>query len=384
MEEISLPNHGQSEVIFDVFVCDPLVVDQVVYRCWLQGFDEAEAAIKKQPFIPPQFHLKNWGLLLLSEVQDQYRNFRLLEHHLRYPSLSGSDAIFQVTPQAHQMMVESYYELDDMLMRELIGRKLTGGLRKDLQDTSEKVNLKLACCWRQFDNLKRVYKTVTRDLRSPTVDVIQKNFGISRDLANKYARIVFMCFHRFDISKKRLNFLGYSDFDKFCALLMANWVDPAAANAIEIDLKLKDDIRDLKAYLFSSKEYPDQYRKSVKAKFLTATNPPLQKFKMKHLESKFKTLLKALLNIGANLSDSKQFKDVFEDIVEKIVDICLKIEFTPKELDLLFLYLEDTFELNILSMLNIRHGQRFAANWRRYLEGLRGIITLIYPLMRST
>ena len=143
MEDIVLPNTGRTEVIFDVFVSDPLVVDQYIYRCWLQGFDgkpwnekkrrnksrdlsfsfwstiscaslsfishwwssysfsffsyhiffpiltpavfslvysEAEAAIKKQPFIPAQFqvHFKTWGLLLLSEVHDQYRNFRLL------------------------------------------------------------------------------------------------------------------------------------------------------------------------------------------------------------------------------------------------------------------------------------------------------------------
>ena len=38
-----------------------------------------------------------------------------------------------------------------MLLRELIGRKLTNGLRRDLQDISQEVNLKLACCFRQVD-----------------------------------------------------------------------------------------------------------------------------------------------------------------------------------------------------------------------------------------
>lgn len=382
MEDIVLPNTGRTEVIFDVFVSDPLVVDQYIYRCWLQGFDEMETVNRKQHFIPAplQAHFKNLHQLLLSEVQDQFRNFRLLEHRLRHPSQSGADAIFQVTPQAHQMMVESYYELDDMLMREIIGRKLTNGLRRDLQDISEKVNLKLACCMRQFDNLKRVYKTVTGDFRSHAVDSIQKNFGISRDLANKYARIVFMCFHRFDITKKRLHFLVYSDFDRFSTILMANWVDPLVTNSIEIDLKLKDDIRDLKAYLFSSKEIPDQYRRSVKSKFSTP-NPIISKIKLKQLESKFKSLLKAILSIGANISDSKQFKDLFEDVVEKIGDVLIKIELSVKEVDLLFLYLEDAFETNILGILNLRHGQRFAVNWRRYLEGLRGMMAHTYPLM---
>lgn len=29
----------ETELIFDVFVADPLVIDQYVYRCWLQGLD---------------------------------------------------------------------------------------------------------------------------------------------------------------------------------------------------------------------------------------------------------------------------------------------------------------------------------------------------------
>jgi len=382
MEEIALPNTGHTEVIFDVFVSDPVVVDQFIYRCWLRGYDELEASNQKLASTPSQLNLyyKNLQQLMLSEVQDQYRNFRLVEHHLRHPSQSGSDAIFQVPPQTHQMMIESYYEVDDVLMRELIGRKLTGGLRRDMQDISEKVNIKIACCYRQFENLKRVYKTVIRDLRSLSVDIIQSNFGMSRDLACKYSRIVFMCFHRFDIAKKRLHFLTYPDFDRFAAILMTHWGDPAMANSIEVDLKLKDDIRDLKAYLFSSKDIPDQYRRSVKAKFSTA-NPPMSKVKLKHLESKFKSLLKVIMNIGANMSDWKQFKDVFEDMVEKIGDVCLKIDLTAKELDLYFQYLEETFEANILSPLNLRHGQRFAGNWRRYLEGLRGVMAHIYPRM---
>lgn len=382
MEDIVLPNTGRSEVIMDVFVADPLVIDQYVYRCWLQGLEEGEAAVRKSHFIPIQMQVqfKNLPQLLLSEIHDQFRNFRLLEHHLKFPTQSGSDAIVQVTPQAHQMMVESYYELDDMLLRELVGRKLTNGLRRDMQDTSQEINLKLACCFRQFDNLKRVYKAVTRDFRSPAVDVIQRNFGISRDLANKYSRFVFMCFHRLDTTKKRLQFLSYSDFDRFSAILMTHWVDPTATNSIEIDLKLKDDIRDLKAYLFSSKDIPDQYRRSVKAKFSTA-NVPLTKVKLKNLESKFKPLLKAILNIGANLSDSKQFKDIFEDMVEKIGDVILKIDLTVRELEQYFIYLDEAFEMSILGILKIRHGQRFALNWKRYLEGLRGVMCHVYPRM---
>lgn len=35
-------------------------------------------------------------------------------------------------------------------------------------------------------------------------------------------------------------------------------------------------------------------------------------------------------------------------------------------MDLLFQYLEETFQTNILDILSLRHGPRFAENWRRY------------------
>jgi len=186
MEDIVLPNTGRTEIIFDVFVTDPMMVDQFMYRCWLQGLSEEETAIKKLPNIPTalQIHFKNFYPILLSEVRDQFRNFRLMEHHLKNPNSAGSEVIVQITPRAHQMMVESYYEVDDMLMRELIGRKLTNGLRKDLVAVAEKINLKLVCCLRQFKNLKRVYRTVDDEGKNAhAIDIIQKNFHISRDLA---------------------------------------------------------------------------------------------------------------------------------------------------------------------------------------------------------
>jgi len=165
-------------------------------------------------------------------------------------------------------------------------------------------------------------------------------------------------------------------------VLMSHWLDPYMPNCIEIDVKLKDDVRDLKAYLFSSKAIPDKYRKFVKSRFQNSA-PPMTKERIHQLDGKYKSILKAIVNIGANVSDSKEFKDILEDMVEKIADPCNKIDMTPLEVDYLFIYMEEVFETNILEVLALRHASRFALNWRRYLEGLRGIMTVVYPLVQK-
>jgi len=362
-----------------VFLTDPLTVDQFTYRCWLQGYDEEETASRRHALQGTQT-IKNLYGLLLDETHDQFRNFRLIEHNIKYPSDVGSHIIFQLSPSLQRMMIESYYDLDDGLLRELAGKKLMNSLRRDLDEVADNLRMKLACCWRQFDNLRRIYKKVVSDTKKPACETIEKNFLLSKELARKYTRIVFLSFHRLDTSKKRLQFLVYSDFDKFASVLMAYWGDPNTPESIEIDAKLKDDVRDLKAYLFSSKDITEKYKKAVKGRFSTAT-PSMMKDKQKQLDGKFKSILKAIVNIGANVSDSKEFKDIFEDMVEKIGDTCKRMDMSVAEMDQLFLFLGDTFESHLVEILSLRHAPRFANNWRRYLEGLRCILIHMYPLM---
>ena len=52
--------------------------------------------------------------------------------------------------------MEQYYALDSSVARELLGRKLTSRLRKDLDEVADKTGVSLRSCRRQFDNIKRV------------------------------------------------------------------------------------------------------------------------------------------------------------------------------------------------------------------------------------
>ena len=56
-----------------------------------------------------------------------------------------------------------YYEFDGHLTRELLGKKLTLRVRNDLDVLGGKVSILLRSCFRQFDNLRRIF-SVLEDL----------------------------------------------------------------------------------------------------------------------------------------------------------------------------------------------------------------------------
>lgn len=75
-----------------------------------------------------------------------------------------------------------YYEFDDCVIREILGKKLTSKSRKDLDEVAEKTGITLKSCRRQYDNVKRVFKAV-EDLSGSLVTNIKQHFLLPDDLA---------------------------------------------------------------------------------------------------------------------------------------------------------------------------------------------------------
>lgn len=150
--------------------------------------------------------------LLASDVQDHYRTYSLLEKLLHTPpKLVSEQLAFQIEPQTSQMLIEMwelfiiscklrvflyvrmwnfwdykfgfrYYEFNDSVVRELLGKKLTSKNRKDLDEISEKTGVSLKGCRRQYDNIKRVFKVV-EDTPGPLGANIKQNFLLPDELA---------------------------------------------------------------------------------------------------------------------------------------------------------------------------------------------------------
>ncbi|XP_026313917.1 acidic fibroblast growth factor intracellular-binding protein isoform X2 [Hyposmocoma kahamanoa] len=120
--------------------------------------------------------------LVASDVLDHYRTFALLERLLTMPTKLSEQLIFQIDDQTKQMLIEKYYDLDDAVIRELLGRKLSSRHRKDLDEVAERSGAPLRCCRRQFDNVRRVFKTV-EEMPGNVVANIRNTFLLSEPLA---------------------------------------------------------------------------------------------------------------------------------------------------------------------------------------------------------
>lgn len=121
------------------------------------------------------------------------------------------------------LLIEKYYNLDDIVCRELLGRKLSSKYRKDLDEISEKTSIKLKSCRRQFDNIKRIQKTVEDSQPASLLRIIQREFMLSEELARKYCVIAFIANQRFEVSKKKLQYLTFMDFHECAQAIMSFW-----------------------------------------------------------------------------------------------------------------------------------------------------------------
>ncbi|RMX40839.1 hypothetical protein pdam_00006525 [Pocillopora damicornis] len=131
----------------DVFIMDPTFIDLLVYDLWLQGFSENEAAQRRK--CDEKF--KNFGAshaIITSDTQDQFRLFYMLERFLQSPPMLAKQMLLQISPDVQDILIERHF--DKEVVRELLGKKLTGRVRKDLDDVSEKTNIPLKSCRRQM------------------------------------------------------------------------------------------------------------------------------------------------------------------------------------------------------------------------------------------
>jgi len=174
---------------------------------------------------------------MVSDVNDNYRLFSMLENVILSSSSSGSSGKlpdcssfgqFQLADfKSRARLVESYYSLDSELCREIVGKKLSSRLRKDLDEICDKPScrfLKLRSARRQYDNVKRIFKAI-EEMAGDYVTNIRNQFGLSKELAEKYATLVFAASFRFEVSKKRLNYLTFENIMNISLVLIDDWIE---------------------------------------------------------------------------------------------------------------------------------------------------------------
>lgn len=75
-----------------------------------------------------------------------------------------------------------YYELDDAVAREILGKKLSSRYRKDLDEVADRTGIRLKSVRRQFDNVKRIFKCV-EEMPGNVTNNIRLHYLLTEELA---------------------------------------------------------------------------------------------------------------------------------------------------------------------------------------------------------
>lgn len=352
----------------DIFVGNYTLIDREVFELWVQGYSVNEAVSVLQH----RGELGGWDQcldLLTSDTCDHYRTFGMLEKLLLQPCKLAEEWTFQMDPSVQKMIIEKYYEFDDVVIREIIGKKLTGRTRKDLDDVSEKTGVLLRSCRRQFDNVKRIFKLVD-ELPGSIVSNIQSHFLLPLELAKKYAAIVFVIDNRFETSKRKLNYLSFEDFFQCAWTMMSFWTpitsQPHSPDDTDLDRDFLMDLRDLKALADREKEH-----RNVTLSHLRGKIPDRM---CSEVETNFKGYSRGLINIACSLNNSRDLRDFFVDTVEKIVDPCKQARWKSSELEtFLQVYSETGSGLDIMGS-----DPSLRITWERYMSTMKVCVCQLY------
>lgn len=363
----------------DVFYMDPAFIDPDVYDLWLRGFCENEATQRRECDDLSKNHGASHAIIT-SDTHDQFRLFYILERFLQSPPMLDRQMLLQISPDVQDMLIEKYYQFDKEVVRELLGKKLTGRLRKDLDDVSEKTNITLKSCRRQFDNVKNVLRAIEEAERAGLVDTIKKLFLLSDNLARQYACICFMAINKIETGKKRLLYLTFDDLT-FCAGQMldhwtVNSVEGSSAADVgdtgaEFDRVFLQELRDLKVFV-NDKDIVDEHKSLV----CIDISKKFTKKLTKSVEANFKTLCRSLLNIAAGLIHSKEVKDVLSDFVEKFIEPCKQLEWDSKETEIFLGSLVDT--CSKLDSLYTSNLERLIPVYSRFMTVSQKFIVRMY------
>lgn len=367
------------ECSVDVFVGNTTVIDPEIYQLWVDGNSAHEAA----DVLQKRGILQQWGAnmdLLMSDVLDHYRTFHMLEKTLHTPLklTATGEWTFQIDGDTQQLLIEKYYQLDDVVVREVLGKKLSSRHRKDLDEVSEKTAISLRSCRRQFDNVKRIHKLV-EELPGHIVNNIQHNFLLSTELSRKYAAVVFIAVNRFETTKRKLQYLNFSDFYHCAHQMIEHWSSTSChatsmRNQSETETEIETDLDVDRGFLHDLREVRILLDKEKELKHLVCSQLKgrLTDKIYSDMESSFKTHSRSLVLLAGNLNRSRELRSLFVDLVERCVEPLRQARWTSRDLRLFLDYYTPA------GVQLFKSDSATALVWERYMKVISSCLVKIY------
>ncbi|XP_037092414.1 acidic fibroblast growth factor intracellular-binding protein-like isoform X2 [Pollicipes pollicipes] len=336
----------------DIFVGNVFIIDWEIFKLWLDGHSghSAVSLLQQRGTLLAGATLD----MLHGDVMDHYRSFSTLERLLEVPTLFVEQRVLQISPNDQMDIIEKYYDFDDAVMRELIGKKPSSKLRKELDDVCDKTGVLVRSCRRQFDNVRRIYKQVD-EMTGNVLDNIRQQFLLPDPLARRYAAILFLDWVRFETHKRKLAHLTFNDFFVCADALLRHWADEEC----ELDKEFFQDLREIKAMLDREKE-----AKAVTLRKLEGGR--LSTDAAGDLSQNFRCLFRSLVNIATGLYRSRELKDLFIDLQEKVVEPCKSARWTLQDMDAFLA----AINFDVSEIDTFRRETDLPILWRRYLRAV--------------
>ncbi|KAK3755329.1 hypothetical protein RRG08_026059 [Elysia crispata] len=357
----------------EVFVGNYCAINFDIYDLWLKGHSASEATMLEQKKI----NLKMFGITvedLHSDIVDHYRLFLGLEEMLKTPPRLSHQTVYQLDADTISLLIQKYYSFDAPVIREIFGRKLNSRSRKDLDDISEETGVSVRSCRRQFDNAKRVFKTV-EELRGRLVDNIQLHFCLKESLAKDYAAIVFISNNRFETGKKKLNYMTFADFAACANHMISNWsyssedCQDHEDMDVDMDRDFLLDLREVK--VLTERDYVEEH----KGLMLRALQQSMNEKILIEMDSNFRSVSKTIVTIAYGLNHSKESRDIFIDIYEKLIEPWVQMLWCKSDVQLFLSSFKDTAQqLDVF-----RSSPKLVKVWERYMQTFCPCVLQMYP-----
>ncbi|KAF5395013.1 Acidic fibroblast growth factor intracellular-binding protein [Paragonimus heterotremus] len=320
--------------MLDVTVSSPSLIDMEVFDFWIEGYSIKEARCKLAA-TPCAEEFAMSARMLETHIRDHYAQFSVLEAGLRYPSTFVQACAYnQFSLSVRKQMVQKYYSVEERLLRELVGRKLSNKTRRELSELAERCELRLPSCKRQFDNLVCVARR-TEDLSGRLVDNIQALFLLPRWLSEFYAAVVFIITNRFEVLKRSLSYVTFGDLTYCAGQLMLHWSaltkGDNVPSGVDLDLQFFQDLKECKL-LIEKKDYLVRHKLLVTRALHETKDVRI----VDMLDANFKPISKAVISIACGLSQAREMHDLFLDIVEKIIEPMRSLGWPADEVKLFF------------------------------------------------
>lgn len=198
--------------------------------------------------------------------------------------------------------------------------------------------------------------------------------------------------------------MGYGDFEFLADTLLPRWTAQNVRGhtadseldqifSIHLHPKLTSKLRDLKTLMSSTRDLLNDYANLVRQRLAKLWE---DQRKLKEVDHRIYSFLKLLLNIGATLSQPKQFRDFLSNAVEFIVEPCKRIELRSvislplassshspcsvaeagdlfSEIELCFHTIAESF-----AQMPDRHRSQLEDAWIRFIDAMRILILHVY------